>query len=75
MNSVNVALFAWQVSSGLEIMEKVWEKAPWQIEDQFIFVQLIYAHSKMFEVEDIHVIDLIKKIYTTCFITLSYFFA
>lgn len=29
MNSVNVALFAWQVSSGLEIMEKVWEKAPW----------------------------------------------
>ena len=29
MNSLNVALFAWQVSSGLEIMEKVWEKAPW----------------------------------------------
>ena len=29
----------------------------------------------MFEVEDIHVIDLMKKIYTTCFITLSYFLA
>mmetsp|Transcript_20399 Transcript_20399/g.19716 ORF Transcript_20399/g.19716 Transcript_20399/m.19716 type:complete len:315 (+) Transcript_20399:58-1002(+) len=28
-NSVNVALFAWQVSTGLGIMEKVWEKAPW----------------------------------------------
>jgi hypothetical protein len=29
LNSINVALFAWQVVSGIQITLKVWEKAPW----------------------------------------------
>lgn len=29
LNTINVALFAWQVTSGITITLKVWEKAPW----------------------------------------------
>lgn len=29
LNCANIALFAWQVGTGIEIMLKVWEKAPW----------------------------------------------
>eukprot|EP01035_Chromulina_nebulosa_P017416 gene17416-22966_t len=29
LNSINVALFAWQVVTGFDILAKVWEKAPW----------------------------------------------
>lgn len=29
LNTINVALFAWQLVTGFEILLKVWEKAPW----------------------------------------------
>lgn len=29
LNAINVALFAWQVGTGIEIMLKVWEKTSW----------------------------------------------
>jgi hypothetical protein len=29
LNVVNIALFTWQLFSGVEIMGKVWEKVPW----------------------------------------------
>jgi hypothetical protein len=29
LNVVNIALFAWQIPTGVEIMLKVWEKTSW----------------------------------------------
>ena len=29
LNTVNIALFAWQVATGLDIMQKVWENTSW----------------------------------------------
>ena len=29
LNTVNVALFGWQVLTGFDILSKVWEKTPW----------------------------------------------